>query len=287
MTGIPAFITKAMKAALCARGLKNKDFEDWEPQQAHDFLSKPDKREVREFITTIVAQAQAATKHLQDPGVWQMILVHPNTDGVETIYRYALDDDNLVERMIADAISASAAGHNVYIEGRTVRRGLNGKQRGRLEDTVAVFALVVDSDADKDAAWMPTVPTSLAVETSPGNTHFWFFFDQAVDAATGKALGDRLRAATNADSDTGNVCQPYRVAGTTNYPGKKKQERGRIVTWTRCGPASGLSRNFRRPPMAAVIRVVATNRLKPISPPKRCGKFSPRTKAIAAGGSGT
>src|SRR5262249_15615805 len=57
--------------------------------------------------------------------------------------------------------------------------------------------------------------------------------ESAVDAATGQALGERLRAATNADSDTGNVCQPYRVAGTVNYPGKKKLERGRIVTWTR------------------------------------------------------
>jgi DNA-binding transcriptional ArsR family regulator len=96
-----------------------------------------------------------------------------------------------------------------------------------------VFALVVDSDADKGAAWTPTVPASLAVETSPGNAHFWFFFDRAVDLTTGQVLGERLRAATNADSDTGNVCQPYRVAGTVNYPGKKKRERGRSVTWTR------------------------------------------------------
>src|SRR5262249_38330388 len=67
----------------------------------------------------------------------------------------------------------------------------------------------------------------------PGNAHFWFFLESAIDAATGQALGERLRSATNADSDTGNVCQPYRVAGTTNYPGRKKLERGRIVTWTR------------------------------------------------------
>src|SRR5262249_34789333 len=51
--------------------------------------------------------------------------------------------------------------------------------------------------------------------------------------ATGQALGERLRTATNADADTGNVCQPYRVAGTVNYPNEKKVARGRIVTWTR------------------------------------------------------
>src|SRR5262252_3862782 len=132
-------------------------------------LPSEQPREVREFIITLADQAKAATKHLSDPGVWQMILVHPNTEGVGTIYRYKLSDPELVERMTREAVSASEAGHNVYIEGRTVRRGLGPKQRGKLEDTVAVFALVVDSDNDKGKAWPPTVPTSLAVETSPDN----------------------------------------------------------------------------------------------------------------------
>jgi hypothetical protein len=130
-------------------------------------------------------------------------------------------------------VSASEAGHNVYIEGRTVRRGLGAKQRGGLKDTVAMFALVVDSDNDKGKAWTPTVPINLTVATSPGNHHYWLFFETALDPATAQKLGERLRAATNADSDTGNVCQPYRVAGTVNYPGKKKLERGRVVTPTR------------------------------------------------------
>jgi hypothetical protein len=233
MNGIPFMVTQAMKAALHARGLTDEEIMQLVPEKAHEILMAPDKREIREFVETIAAQARAATKDLSDSGVWQMVLVHPATDSVETIYRYALDDLDLVERMTSDAVSASEAGHNVYIEARTVRRGLGAKQRGGLKDTVAVFALVVDSDIDKGKAWTPTAPTSLAIETSPGNAHFWFFLEQAVDAPTGQALGERLRAVTNADADTGNICQPYRVAGTTNYPGKKKQERGRIVTWTR------------------------------------------------------
>src|SRR5262249_36526898 len=203
------------------------------PKERHEVLSTPDSREVREFLTTIVAQARAATKHLKQPGLLQMMLIHPLDDSNVTLYRYKLDDADLVERMTREAMSASAAGHNIYIEGRTVRPGLNGKQRGGLQDTIAVFAIVVDSDKDKDKAWTPTVPTSLAVETSPGNAHYWLFFEQALDPATGQALGERLRAATNADADTGNVCQPYRVAGTVNYPNEKKVARGRIVTWTR------------------------------------------------------
>src|SRR5215831_13715029 len=157
-----------------------------------EVLAKPDSREVREFVETIVAQARAATEQLKDPGLLQVVLVHPADDKISGIYRYELDDKNLAERMIADAISASEAGHNVYIEGRTVRRGLTGKQRGGLADTVAVFTLVVDSDPDKGAGWSPTVPVSLTVETSPGNHHYWLFFETALDPATGQALGERL-----------------------------------------------------------------------------------------------
>jgi hypothetical protein len=192
-----------------------------------------DTHEVREFVETYVAQARAATKDMREPGLLQMILVNPADDDISGVYRYALDDPKLVQRMTTEAISASEAGHNVYCEGRTVRLGLKGKQRGALKDTAAVFALTVDSDADKGAAWTPTVPVSLAVETSPNNAHFWLFLERAVDAETGKTLGDQLRATTGADSDTGNICQPYRIAGTVNYPNKKKIERGRTVTPTR------------------------------------------------------
>jgi len=195
-------------------------------------LITPNSREVRESITTLAAQAKAATKHLRDPGLLQIILIHPLTENVGTIYRYALDDPNLIERMTGEAVNASESGHNVYIEGRTVRRGLSGKQRGGLNDTVAVFALVVDSDADKGKAWTPTVPVSLTVNTSPDNHHYWLFSETALDPAAAQKLGARLRAATNADDDTGNVCQPYRIAGTVNYPGKKKLERGRVITPT-------------------------------------------------------
>src|SRR5262249_28446920 len=43
----------------------------------------------------------------------------------------------------------------------------------------------------------------------------------------------QLRAATNADDDTGTITQPYRVAGTVNYPNRKKVARGRVVCDTR------------------------------------------------------
>jgi hypothetical protein len=216
---VPFMITHAMKHALRARGHSDEEIAQLTPEGAHKILSTTDTGAVREFLATIVAQARAATKHLtdegKDAGLLQMFLVHP-LDDAAVPYRYALDDEDLVERMTREAASASAAGHNVYIEGRTVRRGLVGKQRGGLADTVAVFALVVDSDADKGAAWTPVVPTSLAVETSPGNAHFWFFLESAVDAATGQALGERLRAATNADTPSSrNSLEQTQLSATT------------------------------------------------------------------------
>src|SRR5215218_8666327 len=65
---------------------------------------------------------------------------------------------------------------------------------GQAEDTRAVFAFVVDSDADKgEPARLPTEPTMI-VETSPGNFHFWYFLEKAItDLAE---VGEAIRAAT-------------------------------------------------------------------------------------------
>ena len=71
------------------------------------------------------------------------------------------------------------------------------------------------------------------VETSPGNFQYWLLLRQAVDPELGRALGERIRKAVHSDHDTGNVTQPYRVAGTVNYPNKVKIARGRVTVPTR------------------------------------------------------
>jgi hypothetical protein len=146
--------------------------------------------------------------------------------------RFELDD---VEHMVSTAVSDCEAGHNVYIEGRIVPISLRGSERGKLLDTVAVFALVIDSDADKGMGWTPpaTIRPSMTVETSPGNFQFWFFLRAAITAELGQKLGERIRRAVNSDHDTGNPTQPYRVAGTINYPNANKIARGRDTVWTR------------------------------------------------------
>jgi hypothetical protein len=196
-------------------------------------MTGPVSREtVREFIFNIAAQAKAALNGMEKPGYLQMSRLHPTSEKLVPS-RYRLSD---VERMIADAVAAASDGHNVYIEGRTIREDTAcGNRRGKLEDTAAVFALVIDSDADKQMGWDPdaTASPSMSVETSPGNFQYWFFLRDAVSADIGQQLGERIRKAVNCDHDTGNVGQPYRVAGTANYPNKKKRERGRITVATR------------------------------------------------------
>src|SRR5262245_6876652 len=98
---------------------------------------------VREFVHIITAQAKAALAGIERPGLLQISRLHPSSESLVPS-RFVLDD---VELMVSVAVGNSQAGHNVYCEGRTVREGLRGNERGKLNDTAAVFALVIDSDA--------------------------------------------------------------------------------------------------------------------------------------------
>jgi hypothetical protein len=188
--------------------------------------------DVREFLHIIVTQARAALAGVDRPGVLQLTRLHP-TDAQERLVpsRFMINDD--VERMVSLAVSDSKSGHNVYLEGRTVREDLRGQGRGTFEDTAWVWGFAVDSDADKGMGWDPTVKITVKVTTSPGNFQYWLFLRQAVNPELGRALGERIRKAVCCDHDTGTVTQPYRVAGTVNYPSKAKVARGRITVPTR------------------------------------------------------
>jgi RepB DNA-primase from phage plasmid len=193
-----------------------------------------DERSVHDFLEAFVGLAIASLGGHPAPGVLQTCRKFP--DDLDLVpSRYALDSADLVDRMTRDALCDSEAGANVYIEGRLIRPGLRGKKRGDLGDTACCFALAVDSDADKNMAWIPPfgVKPTLVVQTSPpGNFQYWFFLTRALSATHAQRLGEGLRKATHSDSDTGNVTQPYRIPGTTNYPNRVKIARGRVITPT-------------------------------------------------------
>lgn len=183
-----------------------------------------DQDTVFAFVEEIHLAASRACEGLQDPGLLQLIRIHP-ADGKSVVSgRFEIGD---VAEMCGAAIADSEAGHNVYIEPRTVAKG--APKRGLLEHTRAVFALVVDRDAYSGKAGVEFIDPSIRVETSPGSGHEWFMLDKAISAQEAQELGAALRVITGADSATGKPTQPYRVAGTLNYPNVKKIAMGRAT----------------------------------------------------------
>jgi hypothetical protein len=181
--------------------------------------------EARAFLETVSAHVVRLAQGVARPGYLQLSRLNCRDDKLVPT-RFRLDD---VEGMVRATISDAEAGFNVFIEPRTVREDLRGNTRGKLEDTVFVFACVVDADGDKGKSGVVIVEPSVAVETSPGNAQRWHFYDRLIGARQGGAIGDTVRAATGTDGDTGVVTQPYRVPGTINYPTKRKQARGRTT----------------------------------------------------------
>ena len=113
-----------------------------------------DETTVRQFIEIISAHARQVINGAGPPGVLQLSRLNPlDTNPVPS--RFTLDD---IENMVKTAVSDALAGHNAYIEARTVRADLRGNLRGTLEDTVWVFGLVADCDADKGKGCTPVVP---------------------------------------------------------------------------------------------------------------------------------
>ena len=182
-----------------------------------------DEDAVREFVAIISAHACELAKNIASPGVLQLTRLNCRDEKLVPT-RFLIDD---VEGMVKTAVNDANAGFNVYVEPRTLRADLRGSSRGTFDDTVFVFAVVVDADNDKGKGGTASLRPSLTVETSPGNFHYWYLFDRPVSAQQAKLIGDTLRIATGADADTGVVTQPYRVAGTPNFPSTAKQARGR------------------------------------------------------------
>jgi hypothetical protein len=197
-------------------------------------MTATDLTTIREFVEALHTHAATALNGVSCRGVVQLCSKFPDERRMCTSAFNIGDVDRMVEAAVTDA----EAGKNVYAEARTVTPGLRG-ERGQARATLGVFALVVDRDGDKGKAGCAGAHASLTVETSPDNTHEWFFFERALNPDAAKAIGDTIREASGADSCTGVITQPFRVAGTPNYPDAKKIARGRVVSPTRVIDVSG------------------------------------------------
>ena len=155
-------------------------------------------------------------------------LVTIDCQGTTTPHRFGFGQ---VKEMVALAAESSRGGSNVYIETRTVSPRLQGRARGTIEATGFCYALVIDSDADKDKVSAARLePSALIGSGGLGNEHTWLLFDRPTSWEEAEELGARLKAACgDVDGCTGVVTTPFRVPGTVNFPyDPKKIARGRV-----------------------------------------------------------
>lgn len=183
---------------------------------------------VRQFAERLHTHVAAAFAGVRDPGMMQLVAIHPTSETTLT-FPFKIGEVNY---MVGEAVRQADSGHNVYVEARTVSGNVKRGKRGSIADTVGVFGLVNDADADKGKAGRLGVEPSFVIETSPGNAHHWILLDRPLAPQQAQELGAAIRSQGGADSASGVITQPYRIPGTPNYPGKLKLARGRTTVPT-------------------------------------------------------
>jgi hypothetical protein len=205
---------------------KNPDAHEGAAGVAKEYFRKIeapcDPQTVNQFLAIVSEHAMRACADIE--GFLQISKVSPVDDKLIVSGRFKPDD---VEHMVEAAIADAAGGFNSYIEARLVTGATAGK-RGNASHSAGVFALVIDNDADTGKASTSILPPSMRIETSPGNRHDWYFLERAITAKAASEIGTTMRHHTGTDQDTGVPTQPYRIAGTPNFPGRSKQARGRF-----------------------------------------------------------
>jgi RepB DNA-primase from phage plasmid len=128
-----------------------------------------------------------------------------------------------LEQMVDVIMTLEHYAHlNVYVPFHIVRFGLGPRERGGLRDIVAVLALVVDQDADKDKAGELPLPPHYVIESSPGNKQPFYVLAKAMRTEEACRYAKALQRFTGTDSGTGDVVHVWRVPGTLNWPNKQK-----------------------------------------------------------------
>jgi hypothetical protein len=95
-----------------------------EPELAAD-AARVDEPMVHAFMTLLHDHAVRALDCAHKPGVMQLVTIH-HAGGAPVPTRFAMGD-GAAERMAQAAIDSARAGHNVYVETRTVAETLRAR----------------------------------------------------------------------------------------------------------------------------------------------------------------
>lgn len=134
------------------------------------------------------------------------------------------DVDGMVEAVTAHAKTPNA---NCYICPNLMRSSLERGKKGGEADVTAVLALVADMDDDTGRAGDMPIEPNFVIESSPGNFQNFLLLDRPLSPADAKPLATALKRAAGSDHCTMDVAHVWRVAGTLNWPNRKKLQRGR------------------------------------------------------------
>ena len=135
-----------------------------------------------------------------------------------------------VDESLAWIVKHSVDDHrNFYISPSLLQPNVPVGSRGGKDDILAVLGLVADFDDDKAAEWPDRIPItpSYVLETSPGRFQAGFLFKRPLSPEEAKPIAERLTVYCGCDHCTKDLAHVWRIAGTLNWPNKKKLDAGR------------------------------------------------------------
>jgi hypothetical protein len=121
------------------------------------------------------------------------------------------------------------AHRNIYMPLAVMSERLNNGQKGTIKNVESVFGVCADFDDENASDYMNRLPMEpdYVLETSSGRYQAVFLFKEPVSPDKAIPVAEMLKNYANCDHGTKDISHVWRVAGTLNWPNKKKINEGR------------------------------------------------------------
>jgi hypothetical protein len=190
-----------------------------------------DKRAIQKMIEYIVSAGQKC------PEKSKIVLASygEDPDG-ETLRPKIKQYETMVESRILITqickeieVLSSDKNRNIYISLAAMRPDLPQGKKGSIRDIRYVLGFVADFDDNLAAQYLKRLPMlpDLVLETSAGRFQAFFLFKNPVTPEDATSVASLLKDHANCDHGTKDISHVWRIAGTLNWPNKKKVAEGR------------------------------------------------------------